>query len=70
MTTTTKNYGKVETDKFWDDLKSEYFRNWETDDLIIQGNGKDGIQAFFIPKKKMRTLLKIGAKQEKYGFEF
>ena len=52
MTTAYKNYGKVETDKFWDDLKSEYFRNWETDDLIIQGNGKTAYKHFSFLKKK------------------
>ena len=25
MTTATKNYGKVETNEFWDNLKTEYF---------------------------------------------
>nr|HAD52940.1 hypothetical protein [Algoriphagus sp.] len=68
MTTAYKNYGKVETDKFWDDLKSEYFRNWETDDLIIQGNGKDGVNVYFIPKKEMRKLLKLVSKQKTNGF--
>ncbi len=68
MTTAYKNYGKVETDKFWDDLKSEYFRNWETDDLIIQGNGKDGVNVYFIPKKEMRKLLKLASKQKTNGF--
>ena len=68
MTTSTKHYGVVETNEFWDNLKTEYFRSWETDDCIIQGNGKDGVQIFFIPKKEMRKLLKIGAKQEKRGF--
>ena len=68
MTTATKNYGKVETNEFWDNLKTEYFESWGTDDCIIQGNGKDGVQIFFIPKKEMRKLLKIGAKQERRGF--
>ena len=51
MTTATKNYGKVETNEFWDNLKTEYFESWGTDDCIIQGNGKDGVNVYFIPKK-------------------
>ena len=66
--TTIKNYGKVETNKFWDDLKTEYFRSWETDDCIIQGNGKDGVQVIFVPKTEMRKLLKIASKKKKNGF--
>ena len=68
MTTTIKNLGKVETNKFWNELKTEYFERWETDDCIIQGNGKNGLQVIFVPKTEMRKLLKIASKQKKNGF--
>ena len=63
-----KDFRKYDTDEFWDNLKNEFFSTWKTDDCIIQGNGKDGLQVIFIPKNKMRTLLKIAAKTEKRGF--
>ena len=52
MTTATKNYGKVETNEFWDNLKTEYFESWGTDDCIIQGNGKGGVMSISFLKKK------------------
>jgi len=63
-----KYFRRYDTNEFWDNLKSEFFRTWETDDCIIHGNGKDRLQVFFIPKKEMRKLLKIDVKQEKNGF--
>ena len=62
------DFKQYETNEFWDNLKNEFFSTWKTDDCIIQGNGKDGLQVIFIPKSKMRTLLKIAAKTEKRGF--
>ena len=68
QTSNHKDFGKYDTDEFWDNLKNEFFSTWKTDDCIIQGNVKDGLQVIFIPKSIMRTLLKIAAKTEKRGF--
>ena len=62
------DFRKQDTNEWWENLKTEYYKTWGIQDCIIQGNGKDGLQVIFIPKSKMRTLLKIAAKTEKRGF--
>ena len=63
------DFRKQDTNEWWENLKTEYYKTWGIQDCIIQGNGKESIQAIFIDKKELKTLLKIASKREKKGFQ-
>ena len=69
QTSNHKDFGKYDTDEFWDNLKNEFFSTWKTDDCIIQGNGKDEIQVIFVPKEQLKKAIKLASKLEKKGFQ-